>query len=163
MNSSRSPNTCSQMREDRVGVRVIDEARGQRGVQQRLDARRRRGRIEQREAQLVHHLLVGHVGELEQLAETREAHRRMPGRLDRREVPARALHVEDLDGLAERVLRLRLHARVAAAVQDERRIGAEQSRGVRAQREELAHSIRALFHRARGIGVDEPALHEAGS
>jgi hypothetical protein len=34
-------------REDRVGVRVIDEARREEGVKQRLDARGRRARVEQ--------------------------------------------------------------------------------------------------------------------
>ncbi len=110
----RSPVRLIADREDGVRVRVIDEARGQERVQQRLDARVRGGGVEQVRAKLVDHRLVGHRVERAELAKRREAHCRVPLGLDRRQVPAGALHVQDLDGLAEQGRRRRLHRRVAA-------------------------------------------------
>ena len=49
--------------EDGVGVGVVDEARGEERVEERLDARRGGARVEQVRAELVDHVLVGHRGE----------------------------------------------------------------------------------------------------
>ena len=73
----------------------------------------------------------------------------MAGRLDRREVPARALDVEDVDGLAEHRLGLRLDARVAAAVKHEGGIAAEEARRVGPKRESsLTPAARSATARA---------------
>ena len=152
--------------EDRVRVRVIDEARRQRGVEERLDAGRGRVRVEQREAHLVDHLLVGHVGEREHALERGHANGGVTRRLDRREVPARALHVETATVSPKSVLRLRLHAGVAAAVEDERVVRAEQPSRVRAQRDELAHrrnAARTFGDCARGIRVYVATVHRSAS
>src|SRR5258706_11790379 len=84
----------------------------------------------------------------------------MSGRLDRREIPARSLDVKHVDGVAEHRRRLRLHARVAATVQHEGRIGSEEPRAIRAQREGLAHALISFGDHARGVGVVPAALHE---
>ena len=85
---SRSPSGWSAERQDGVGVRVIDEARRQERVEERLDAGVGRRGVEQVRAQLVDHGLVGHRVERAQLAQRREAHRGMSLRLDGRQVPA---------------------------------------------------------------------------
>ena len=92
-------------REDGVGVRVVDELGREEGVQERLDAGRRGGCLEQVRAQLVHHGLIGHRLERAQPPQRLEANGGMSRGLDGRQVPARALDVEDLDRLAEGVCR----------------------------------------------------------
>ena len=153
-------------REDGVRMRVIDEASGERGVEERLDARRRRVRIEEREPHLVDHLLVGHRREREHALERSHPDRGVARRLDRREVPARALHVDDGDGLAEERPSLRFHAGVAASVENERVVSAEEPGGIGAQRDELAdgrNTARAFRDRPRGIRVHVATVHRFAS
>ena len=54
---------------DRVRVRVVDEPVRQECVEQRLDGRRGRGRVEQSRADAVHHLLVGEPGDTAEAAQ----------------------------------------------------------------------------------------------
>ncbi len=84
-------------------------------------------RIQHLAAQERDHLLVGHRLERARALERREAARREAARLDGREVPPAALDEEHLDAIAEQVDGRALDARVPAAVQDERRIGAEEA------------------------------------
>ena len=139
-------------REDRVGVGVVDELVGQDRMQDRFD--RRRGRIGAQHvgAHLVHHLRVGKRFELRERHQVVQAHRRKARRLDRLEVPAAALHVEDGLLAPEEVLLVDLHRRVAAAVQHQGLVAPQQARGVHAQ-SQLARELRRLavvpqaFHR----------------
>ena len=72
-------------------MRVVDEFVRQEGVQQGLDRRVRRRGLEQVLALDAHHVLVGERGARAQLAQTVEAHRRQPRRLDRRHVRSPSL------------------------------------------------------------------------
>ena len=129
-------------REDGVGVRVIDIARWQVGVEERLDAGGRRAGVEEVRAELVHHVLVAHGSERAVGEEGREADGGVSRRLDGGEVPARPLDEEDLDDPPEKVRRLRLDRRIAAAVDDERRVCSEEPRRVRAERERFSREVR---------------------
>src|SRR5712671_2619107 len=60
---------------------------------------------------------------------------RQAGRLDRGHVPAAALNGEHLDRVADEIGRQRLHRGVAAAMEDETLVAAEQARGIDAQGE----------------------------
>ncbi len=116
-------------REHRVGVGVIDIARREDGVQDRLD--RRRGRLAgARELQLLRHLRVGQVVELRQRDQTIEPDRREAGRGHADEVGSRSLDVERVDRVTEQVGLDDLHRRVPSTVHDERRIAAQQPRRV---------------------------------
>src|SRR5690606_29594269 len=85
----------------------------------------------------VDHGLVAHALELAQGPEGREPNSREPGRLDVAEVPAAALDAQDLDGLARVVDQPGLDRSIAAPVQDQARIPADQARAVHAQGEVL--------------------------
>src|SRR6185436_6127596 len=89
--------------QDRVGVRKVDELRGQEGVQQGLDRRIGRRRVEQVAAELVHHLFVGEGRKRAQAAQVLEIEGGESRRLDRVEVPARTLDVDGFDRVAEEV------------------------------------------------------------
>ena len=121
--------------EDRVGVRMVDELERHAAVQDRLDRRRRRGRAQHVRDELVHHVRVGEPVEARELEHVVEPDRREARRLDELEVPAAALDVEDVQLVAEAVALGDLHRRVAAAVEDERLVAAEQARGVDARAE----------------------------
>jgi len=143
-----------------VGVRVVDEAVGQEGVEQRLDRGVGRARVEEVRAELVHHLLVGQLGERAQLAQVYQVHRRKPGRLDRRQVPAAPLDEQRLHALADQRRQRPLERGVAAAVQHEVGIAADQPRGVDAQRHILAPARREARDELGGFAVRPAALHE---
>ena len=142
----------------RVGV--IDEALRNEGVQQRLDRRIGRHRVDEVRALRLHHLLVRHGVALEQHAQLGEPHRRQPGGLDHRHVGAGALDAEDVDLAPHQVRHAQLHRGVAAAVQHELRIAAEQPRRVDPQREIARHAARGITCDQRlGLGLHEAALH----
>ncbi|MCZ7617809.1 MAG: hypothetical protein M5U32_05675 [Myxococcota bacterium] len=146
-------------REDRIGMRVIDHARRQPGVQQGLDRWRRGAGVEQRAAQLVHHRLVGKRRQRAQSAQPREIRAGQALRDDRCEIVAGRLHEQRGDLLAEPVLVDALPRRVAAAVQHQRRLGAEQPTRVDAQRQLLTALRRPLLAGGAGVGVGPAALH----
>jgi hypothetical protein len=110
-----------------VGVRVIDEPVRKKRVQQRLDRRIRRTRLEETRAQLIHHLLVGERGQGAQPPEVREIDRRQAGRLDRIKVPPASLDEERLDAVADERRDVALERRVAAPVHDEIGIAPDQA------------------------------------
>ena len=143
-----------------VGVRVVDEAMRQEGVEQRLDRGIRRARVEEVRAELVHHFLVRQLAERAQLAQVRQVHRREAGRLDRVEVPAAALDEQRLHPLADQRRHRPLERGVAAAVQHEIGIAADQPRGVDAQRQVLAPARREARDELGGFAVRPAALHE---
>ena len=94
------------------------------------------------------------------MAKRREPHRRQPGRLDRRHVGAATLDAQHLDLVADEVARARLDRGVAAAVQHQARIAAEEPRGVEAEREIAADAgFRAMRHQGVGIAVDPRGFH----
>ena len=144
--------------EDGVGVGVVDELRRQEGVEQRLDRRVGRRRVEQMAAKLVHHLDVGQRVEVAEPAQVGEVEAGQAGRLDRVEVPTRALDVDRLDRLAEEVAVDALDRGVPAAVHHQRRLRADQARGVDAQREVLAPGGVTLHELARFL-IRPATLH----
>ncbi len=126
---------------------MVDEFMRQEGVQQRLDRRVGRGGIEQVQPLHIDHGLVGQRLERAKLPKRLKLHRGQAPRLDIGHVGARALDADDLVLLAEIVVRPRLDRGVAAAMQHEQRIAAEQARGVDAEREVLADAV-------LGVGLD---------
>jgi hypothetical protein len=125
-------------RQDRVGVRVIDVAVRKEGVEQRLYGRVGSIGVHETSPQLRHHRLVVEPLEIPQAPKPRQKHRGESLGLDRGQVPAALLDVQDLDLVTEKVRRRRLDGRIPPAVKDEVRVGADQSRSVDAQRERLA-------------------------
>jgi hypothetical protein len=144
-------------RQDRVRVRMVDEASRKEGVQKRLDAGVRGGGVEQVRAKLVDHRLVRHRVERAQLAQRLELHRRVTVGLDRRQVAPRALDVEHRDLLAEGGPHRGLDRRVAAAMQDERRVAPDEARRVRAKGQELRDARSEVLHHLR-CGLDVVAV-----
>ena len=85
-----------------------------------------------------------------------------PCRIDVRHVGAGRLDVEHFDVVAETVARARLQRRVAAAMQDELGIAAEEPRRVDPQRQIAVDAGLAGARDERlGVGVDPAALHVA--
>ena len=114
-------------------MRVVDEFVRQKRVQQRLDRGVRRAGVEQIGALDAYHVLIGQRVALAQPAQRREADGGQPRRLDIGHIPAAALDAQHLGGLAEQVGHHGLDRGIAAAVQHEPRIAAEQPRGINAQ------------------------------
>jgi hypothetical protein len=116
----------------------------QEGVQQGLDTRVRRSRVQQVDALEIDHVLVAERVETTQAAQLVQPHRGQALRLDIAHVPAAALHTEHLDVLAEPIFRRGLHRGVAAAVKHQLRIGTKQPRRIGAQSEVFAHAQRRI-------------------
>ena len=126
---------------------VIDERVRQKRVQQNLDRRiGRRGRDEAR-ALNAHDIFVAERRPRPELAQTVEPHGGKIGRLDIGHVGTRAFDAQHRDLVAERVSHARLERGIAAAVQHELGIAAEQARRIDAQREIAADA-------SAGIAVD---------
>ena len=147
-------------RQHGVGMGVVDELVRQEGVQQRLDRRVGRLAVQKVAALDVDHVLVGQRLQADQLAQRFETHRRQPGRLDRAHVPAAALDAQHLDGCAGDVGHLGLHRGVAAAMQHQPRLAAQQARRVDAQRQVLADTLGGMLgDRGLGVAVGPQILH----
>mgnify|MGYP006992415780 CR=1 FL=1 len=150
-------------RQHRVRVRVVDELVRQECVQQRLHRGVGRRRVEQARAQGRDHRLVAERLEPAQRLQRPQAHRRQPGRLDVRQVPAAALDARDLGEHSEVVGQRRLDRGVAAAVQHQRRLAAEQARAVHPQGQVLVAPARVeggvVRDRGAGVGVGPGAFH----
>jgi hypothetical protein len=122
-------------------MRVVDELVRQEGVQQGLDRRVGRLAVQKVAALDVDHVLVGERLQAEQAAERREAHRGQAGRLDRAHVPAAAFYAQHLDRLAGDVGHPCLYRSVAAAMQHQPGLAAQQPRRVDAQCEIFADAL----------------------
>ncbi len=119
-----------------------------------------RAGIEEIDALVVHHLFVRQALERAQAAKRCETDRGQAGGLDIAHVPAGAFDADDLELVTEEIVQLRFHRRIAAAVEDEARIGAEQTRRVDAQREILADALsRVTGHKIPRFGIRPTALH----
>ncbi len=115
-------------RADRVGVHVVDVRRRQEGVQEGLDRRPRRLGVDEAACEVRDHLVVGHRLPLAQGQQVVEPQPREIGGCAGREVGAASLDAERAPLAAAVVALDELGRRVAAAVQDERGIGADQPR-----------------------------------
>ena len=145
-------------------MRVVDEFVRQKRVQQRLDRGVRRAGVEQIGALDAHHVLVGQRVAAAQLAQRREADRRQARRLDIAHVPAAALDAQHLGRLAEQVGHHGLDRGVAAAVQHQPRLAAEQPRGIDAQRQIGCDAALAVARDDRlGIAIRPQAAHRSSS
>ena len=122
-------------RQHSVRMRVVDVARGQDAVQDGFDRRRGRACACHVRGELVDHLRIGKRGQGGKPADVAEPHRRETGRLDGLEIPAAAFHVEDLFFLAEQVPVDELDGGIAAAMEHQRFIPAEQAGRVDARPE----------------------------
>ena len=117
------------------GMRVVDERVRQEGVQQRLDRRVGRGRIEQVDALVVDHVLVGRAWRACAAASSGSSFTagRPGGSIVPMSQPEPLTH-STLCVAPRRSVAVRLHRRIAAAVQHQQRVAAEQARRVDAQR-----------------------------
>jgi len=94
------------------------------------------------------------------LAQWREADGGQSRWFDRGHVPAAALDAQYLYGVAEQIGHHRLDRGVAAAMQDEARIAAEQARGIDAQRQVAAdRGLGIADGYSFGVGIRPQALH----
>jgi hypothetical protein len=139
--------TLIDKREHGSRVGVIDEFVRQEGVQQRLNRRIGRRGIEQVQPLHVDHGLVGERSQRAEPPQRLELHRRQAPGLDICHVGAGALDGDDVVHLAKIVARLRLDRGVAAAMQNEQRIAAEEARGVNAERDVAGDAL-------CGVGLD---------
>jgi hypothetical protein len=147
-------------RQHGVGMGVVDELVRQEGVQQRLDRRVGRLAVQKVAALDVDHVLVGKRLQPDQLAQRFEPHRRQAGRLDRAHVPATALDAQHLDWRAGDVRHLGLHRGIAAAMQHQPRLAAQEPRRVHAQRQILANALGSMLgNRGLGVAVGPQILH----
>ena len=161
-----------KLRGPRLAVRLIDEAehRGgmgvvhefvrDEGVQQRLDGRIGRHRVQQVGALHPHHLLIGQRRAFTQHAQLSQSHRRQAGRLDDGHVGTRAFDAKDIHYPAHQIGGARLDRGVAAAMQHEARVAAEETRRVDPQRQVARHLLGSVGrHHGLGVGLHEAALH----
>ena len=144
------------------GVGVIDEFVRQERVQHDLDRRIGRRRIDQARALDADELVVANLAERAQLAQRRKPNRRQPGEIDHRHVGAGRLDAQNLDVVAEAVAHHFFQRGVAAAVQDELGVAAEQPRRVDTQRQVAIDArFRAFGDDGLGVTVDPAAFHGA--
>ena len=127
---------------------VVDELVRQEGVQHRLDRGVGGPRVDQRVAQHERHVLVGQAVERAQLAQPVEPQRRHARFVDGGHIAAGGLHAYDLGHLAQEVGGERLDRGVAAAVQHQARLAAEQARRIDAQRQIRSDAL-------VGIAIDD--------
>ena len=90
-------------REHGVGMRVIDVRMRQDGVKDGFDGRRGRAGAQHVRVELVHHLRIGKRGKAGQALDVGERYWRKAGSFNGLEIPAAALHIEDVLLLAEEV------------------------------------------------------------
>ncbi|ESX76275.1 hypothetical protein X758_00925 [Mesorhizobium sp. LSHC416B00] len=150
--------------EDRGRMRVVDEFMRQEGVQQRLDRWIGGGGVDEVRPLQRHHVLVGEAGQRTRLQQRAELDRRQALRLDHTHVPAAALDAQHVPFVADEVYGLGLAGSVAAAMQHQPRLAAEQPGGVDAQREVAGHALfRIIAHQSFRVVVIPKVLHVAMS
>ena len=147
-------------REDRIGMRMVDEFQRQERVQEGFHRRVGRARVEQVETLKIHHVFVAEPVESGEPAKRFEPHRGEAGRFDSGHVPAAALDAEHVRHIAQQVGHRRLDRGVAAAVQHEARIAAQKPRGVDPKRDILGDPVgRVSGDRGSGVARRIEALH----
>ena len=140
---------------------VVDEGAGQESVQQRLDRGVGRAGIQKIGALNLNHLLVGQFFARAQRQQGRQAHRRQARRLDSFEIPAAALDAEHVDILAEEIAGAQLDRGIAATMQHQSGLLAQQPRAVDAQRQLGRDALLGVApHEARRFVVAPAALHQ---
>ena len=133
LNAQRGRVRLVDQAEHRGGVGVIDVFRRHECVQQHLDRRRGRLRIDQIGARHSRHLVVGKLFARAQGAQRLDPHGGEAGGLDRTHVGAGALDAQHRDLLAGEVARFGLQRAVAAAMQHQSGVAAEQASGINPQ------------------------------
>jgi len=92
----------------------------------------------------------------------RSFNRRQARGLDRAHIPTGAFDAENIDRIAVEIGEPRLHRGVAAAVQHQPRILAQQARGIDPERQ-IAAEILVAGYRRFGIAIVPRALHQLAS
>ena len=113
-----------------VGVRVVNPRIGQERVQQRLNRRARGVRVQHAAREIGHHVVVGHRGPRAQCLEVVETQAREVARVDGAQIGPAALDRQRAARTSAVVAVVDLDGRVAAAVQHQRRFGADEPRRV---------------------------------
>ncbi len=141
---------------------VVDIFLRQESVQQRLDRGVGRAGVEEIGALIAHHVFIGELVALAQLQERLQPHGGQAGRLDIAQIPAAALDAKNLDLVASKIGRFRLHGGVATPMQDEQRVLAEEPRGVNPQGEIARHALLGIArHHRLGFLVAPAGFHGA--
>ena len=123
---------------------MVDEFVRQKGMQQRFHRRVWGTGIEQVDALEVHHVFIRQGIQRAQPFQRRQPHRGKAGGFDIAHVPARSLDAQDIDILAQLIADHRLDRCIAAAMQHQLRIGAQQPRGIDPQRHILIDAQGAI-------------------
>ena len=124
-------------RDDGVGVGVDDGVSRQEAVEQRLDRGPGSAGIQESVGEVLDHLRVAHVLPREQRQDVVHAHAREVPALDGLQVRTAPLHPQHGDLAAAVVALDGLDGGVAAAPDDERGLGADQTRGIHEEVEAL--------------------------
>lgn len=112
---------------DRSRVCMVDKFVRNEGVKERLHRWIWRMRIDESRALHANHFLVGHGGTRAELAQCIKPYGRHSSWLDAGHVPAGALDAEDIDLVVQQVLGPHLHRGVAASMQNQLGLAAEQA------------------------------------
>ena len=147
-------------RDHRGGVAVVDELVRQEGVQQGLDRRVGAGRVQHGAPEGADHLRILEPLQLAQGAQRSQAQARHPSGRDPGQIVARALHMQHFLRRAEEIRPLHLDRRIAAPVQHQIRVGADQTRGINLLQKRASGGIFARFSRKfRKILRIPPVFH----
>ena len=120
---------------------VVDEFVRQEGMQQGLDRRVGRARVEQVDALEIHHLPVAEPVQRGEPPERLQPDRGQARRLDIGHVPARALDAQHVRRLAQQVGHGGLDRGIAAAMQHQAGIAAQQPRRVDPERHVFRNAL----------------------
>ena len=146
--------------QDRGGVGVVDERRRHEGVQQHLDRRYRRQWIEAIAVLYAHEVVVAQAFARAQSLQRFEPHGRKAGGLDGAHVPAGAFDEENVDLVAGKIARFPLEGGIAAAMQDELRIAAEEAGRIDALRQCRRNAERCVFvDESLRVALDPGGFH----
>jgi hypothetical protein len=141
---------------------VIDELVRQERVQHDLDRGIGRGRLDQIGALDGNQILVRDRVERAQPSQRRKPHGRETCGFDGRHIPAGGLYVQNLGFLAEEIAQAGLERRVAAAVQHQLGIAAEEPGCIDMQRQVAVDAgFCAVLDEEGGLAINPAAFHRA--
>ena len=137
-----------------VGVRMVNPGIGQEGVKQRLDRRARGIRVQHAAREIGHHVVVRHLGPRAQCLEVVQTQAGEVRGFDGAQVGPAALDRQRAAGTSAVVVVVDLDRRVAAAVEHERRFGADEPGGI--VPEVRGRRGRARHHPTSGTAWESP-------
>ncbi len=146
--------------ENRIGMRMVDEFVRDERVQQSLDRWIGCGTVEQVAALDCNHLLITEGLETGEFQQRGEPHGRQTRRLDRRHIPARALHAQHFCRLPGVIAQDGFDRRITTAMLDQARVAAEQASRICAQSQVFVGALCAIgFDRGSRVAVGPQVTH----